>query len=890
MPNQLALETSPYLLQHANNPVDWHPWKPESLQKSKDEDKPIFLSIGYSACHWCHVMEHESFENDDIARTLNEHFVSIKVDREERPDLDQIYMNAVQMMTGRGGWPMSMFLTPELKPFFGGTYWPPTSKMGMPGFDQVLAGVIDGWHKRRQQAIEQADELTKQLQQIGPAVGSGQGPRLETLLAAEADLMRSCDTVNGGFGGAPKFPHPMALQLLMRIWRRRPNEKLLDLIRLSLDKMAHGGIYDHLAGGFARYSVDAQWLVPHFEKMLYDNALLADAYLDGYLVTKNGEYARVARETLDYILNDMTDSQGGFHSTEDADSEGEEGKFYVWTPAEIWHILGNAAAKRFCYVYDVTEQGNFEGKNILNLPKTIEQCAHNKGWDQKNLEAELTQSRATLLKVRDERVRPGKDDKILTSWNGLMIHTMARAADVLDDEKYLTAATRAAEFIFGNMRRNRGRLLHSWRSGQAKFDAYLDDHAILINALVTLYEASFDERWIDEAVSLADIVMENFHDDEASGFFYTANDHEALIARNKEIYDNAMPSSSAVAATGLLRLGKLCGRSSYLQAAEEVLRLGVGVMERSAIAGAQLLIALDINLGPTPEIVILGDKDEPETAAALRELRRRFVPNRVVACRAVAESGGSASLEKLFAGKTTQDGLPTVFVCENFACQAPVVGQQSVIETWIKLEKGAPTMSQTKISITGEPITDSTCRFTVDQPVYPDKSFAFLSKESAEGSPLAQRLFDIDGITRVVISHDQITINKSSRADWPVIGKLIGDSIRDHLTTDDPAVSDAAWKNVPSSDEIREHVQQVLDTDINPSDAEHGGVIKLIDVKENQVFIQMGGGCQGCGQADVTLKFGIENAIRAAVPGVGDILDVTDHASGRNPYYTPSTK
>jgi uncharacterized protein YyaL (SSP411 family) len=585
-----------------------------------------------------------------------------------------------------------MFLTPELKPFFGGTYWPPTAKMGMPGFDHVLAGVIDIWQKRRPQAIEQADELTEQLQQIGPAVGTGQGPQLKTLLAAEADLERSCDMVNGGFGSAPKFPHPMALQLLMRIWRRRPNEQLLDLIRLNLDKLAHGGIYDHLAGGFARYSVDAQWLVPHFEKMLYDNALLVDAYLDGYLVTGNQEYARVARETLDYIVNDMTDSEGGFHSTEDADSEGEEGKFYVWTPAEIRQILGDEAAERFCYVYDVTEQGNFEGKNILNLPKTIDGCARIKGWDQQELEAELAQSRALLLKVRDKRVRPGKDDKILASWNGLMIHTMARAAGILDDERYLTAATRAAEFIFGNMRRSHGRLLHSWRNGRAKCDAYLDDYAILVNALVTLYEASFDERWIDEAVSLADIVMENFHDDQEGGFFYTANDHEALIARNKEIYDNATPSSSAMAATGLLRLGKLCGRSRYLQAAQEVLRLGEGVMERSAIAGAQLLIALDMNLGPTPEIVILGNKDEPETAAALRDLRRRFVPNRVVACRATTEAGGSANLAKAFAGKATQDGPPTVFVCEHFTCQTPVIGKEAARKIWEKLEmvgKGA---------------------------------------------------------------------------------------------------------------------------------------------------------------------------------------------------------
>jgi uncharacterized protein YyaL (SSP411 family)/Fe-S cluster biogenesis protein NfuA len=889
MPNQLANETSPYLLQHANNPVDWHAWGPEALKKSKDEDKPIFLSIGYSACHWCHVMEHESFENDDIASTLNEHFVSIKVDREERPDLDQIYMNAVQIMTGRGGWPMSMFLTPDLKPFFGGTYWPPTSKMGMPGFDQVLTGVIDAWRKRRPQAIEQADELTKQLQQIAPPLGSGQELQLETLMAAQQDLEQSCDRVNGGFGSTPKFPHPMALQLLMRICRRQPNDQLLDLIRLNLDKMADGGIYDQLAGGFARYSVDSRWLVPHFEKMLYDNALLADTYLDGFLLTKNSKYARVARETLDYILNYMTDSQGGFHSTEDADSEGVEGKFYVWTPSEIRQTLGDRA-DRFCHVYDVTDQGNFEGQNILNLPKTIDECARLKGWDRQELEAELAQSRAKLLKVRDKRVRPGKDDKILASWNGLMIHTMARAAGILDDERYVTAATRAAEFIFANMVARRGRLLHSWRNGQAKCDAYLDDYATLINALVTLYEAGFDERWIDGAVGLADILMEKFHDNQAGGFFYTANDHEALIARNKELYDNATPSSNAMAATGLLRLGKLCGRSTFVQVAEEVLRLGAGVMERSAIAGGQLMIALDMQLGPTPEIVILGDQHEPETAAVLHDLRRRYVPNRVVACRAVVGASGSPNLTKLFMGKAAQDGSPTVFVCENFACQAPVVGKEQAIQAWKKLEQGTPIMSPSDISITGEPITDATCRFTIDRPVYPEKSFAFLNKEAAQGSPLAQRLFEIDGITRVLISHDQITVNKSSQADWPLIGKSIGTAIRAHLATDDPAVSDSAWETVPSSEEIRERVQQVLDTEINPSVAEHGGIITLIDVKQNQVYLQMGGGCQGCGQADVTLKFGIENAIRAAVPGVGDILDVTDHASGRNPYHTPSKK
>ena len=479
----------------------------------------------------------------------------------------------------------------------------------------------------------------------------------------------------------------MALQLLMRIWRRRPKETLLNLIRLNLDKMFHGGIYDHLAGGFARYSVDAQWLVPHFEKMLYDNALLVDAYLDGYLVTDDQSYACVARETLDYIINYMTDSQGGFHSAEDADSEGEEGKFYVWTPAEIRQILGDEAADRFGYVYEVAEQGNFEGKNILHLPKTIEQVARLKGWDQQELEDELAQSRAKLLKVRDQRIRPGKDDKILVNWNGLMIHSMARAAGILDNDRYLTAATRAAEFIFDNLCGSDGKLRHSWRANQAKHDAYLDDYANLINGLVTLYEANFEESWIDEAVRLADVMMDKFHDEDAGGFFYTADDHESLIARYKDIYDNPTPSGNAVAATGLLRLGKLCGRTPYLQAAEGVLRLGRGVMEQSAIAGSQLLIALDMYLGPMPEIVIVGNQDESETMAVLCDVRHRFLPNRVIAYRTEPEEGGASHLSKLFAGKSKQNGTVTVFLCQNFACQEPLVGARDAVESFEILGK-----------------------------------------------------------------------------------------------------------------------------------------------------------------------------------------------------------
>ncbi len=467
MANRLATETSPYLLQHAANPVDWYPWGPEALERARYEDKPIFLSIGYSACHWCHVMEHESFENEAIAHLMNEHFVCMKVDREERPDLDQIYMNAVQLMTGRGGWPMSVFLTPELKPFFGGTYWPPAARSGMPGFDQILAAVADAWQNRREQAVEQADSLAEHLATIaaGPA---GQGElRLALVHHGAAAMMRSFDHVHGGFGSAPKFPHPMDLRLLAHVWHRNRDEQTLHVITLTLDKMAAGGIYDQLGGGFHRYSTDERWLVPHFEKMLYDNALLIPCYLDALAITGNEDYARVARETCDYVLREMTDPAGGFYSTQDADSEGVEGKFFVWTPAELEEVLGAEAARTFAHVYDVTPEGNFEhGTSILNRPQSFAECATALLRDEAELRRELEQSRAKLLAKREQRVHPGLDDKVLVAWNGLMIDALAQAAEVLGEPRYLQAAQRAARFILQDMRRDDGRLLHTWRKAR----------------------------------------------------------------------------------------------------------------------------------------------------------------------------------------------------------------------------------------------------------------------------------------------------------------------------------------------------------------------------------------------------------------------------------------
>jgi uncharacterized protein len=677
MPNRLAQETSPYLLQHQDNPVDWHPWGPEALARAKSEEKPIFLSIGYSACHWCHVMEHESFENPEIARQLNEKFVNIKVDREERPDLDHIYMNAVQLMTGRGGWPMSVFLTPDLQPFYGGTYWPPHDSRGMPGFDRIIAAVHDAWTNRRAQALEQAGQLTEAIRQVDSAEMSDAplGPQL--LHGALAKLERSFDSVYGGFGQAPKFPHSMDLQLLLRVWHRERRSEVLDMVRLSLDRMAAGGIYDHLGGGFARYSVDERWLVPHFEKMLYDNALLVLAYVEAYQATGEAKYADTARETIEYILRDMTDATGMFYSTEDADSEGVEGKFYVWTVAEIIELLGEERGQRFCYVYDVSDQGNFEhGTNILHLPNTIVQVALLRQWDPEQLKRELAEDRAKLYAARSRRVPPGKDDKVLTSWNGLMIDALARASIAFEEPRYLEAAKKGAEGILNHLRRPDGRLLHSWRHGQAKLDAYLDDYANFTNALVSLYEASFEELWITEAVALADVMLARFRDP-AGGFFYTADDHEQLIARHKDLHDSSTPSGNSMAAYGLLRLGKLTGRSDFLEAAHGTLPVAMGFMERVPAAVAQMLLAADLAIGPTQEFVFVGPK-EPTVLSARA---KRFSPRTVTAWRELP-SAASSPLDPLFTGRTAgPNGELALFICENSACQQPIQGASEIAGT-----------------------------------------------------------------------------------------------------------------------------------------------------------------------------------------------------------------
>ena len=677
MSNKLANESSPYLLQHKDNPVDWHPWGPEALKRARNEQRPIFLSIGYSACHWCHVMEHESFENQQIAMMINDRFVAIKVDREERPDLDQIYMNATQMMTGRGGWPMSVFLTPELKPFYCGTYFPPSARGGMPGFDDVLRAVYDAWLMRRGEVEQMANQLTDELSRAGQATAPGDLSR-DFIDAAIGQLTSTFDARWGGFGGAPKFPHPMDLQQLLRYWHRTGHASSLEMVRTTLDRMAAGGIYDQLGGGFARYSVDARWLVPHFEKMLYDNALLTGVYVEAYQATGNADYARIAHETVGYVLRDMTGAEGGFFSAEDADSEGHEGKFYVWTADEIDAVLGDDAGSTFGRIYDVTDAGNFEDANILNLPKTLAQSAAIMRRDEAELAAELAESRAKLFAAREQRVHPGKDDKVIVAWNGLMIDALARAAAALDEPRYAAAAAKAADFIQAKLQRPDGRLLHTYRNGVAKLDAYLDDYACLANGLISLYEATFDAARLAEAARLLDVVLAHFADPQAGGFFYTADDHEQLIARNKDATDASVPSASGVAAYALARLGKLTGESKYIAAAEGTLTAAAGLMQQAPAAMGQMLLALDFQLGPTFEMVLAGDTGFELVAKSVKELRRQFIPNKVLASANAKTANQSPLLAALTAGKASAAGEPTLYVCEGFTCQEPAKGAAAV--------------------------------------------------------------------------------------------------------------------------------------------------------------------------------------------------------------------
>jgi uncharacterized protein len=598
MSNQLACEISQYLLQHAENPVEWHAWNAETLELARSRQAPIFLSIGYSSCHWCHVMAHESFEDRRIAELLNAHFVSIKVDREERPDLDQIYMEAVQLMTGQGGWPLSVFLTPEGQPFFGGTYWPAQKRYNMPGFDLILQAVAEAWEKRRGELVDQAAKVTGILRENNFAEQTAGPVELDerVLEAAEAVFVQSFDPQYGGFGQAPKFPQPLVLNLLLNRWTHAADDELLHIVTTTLDRMAMGGIYDQLGGGFHRYSVDARWIVPHFEKMLYDNALLSTCYLKAWQATRQDAYADAALETLDYVLRDMTAPQGGFYSAEDADSEGQEGKFYVWTMDQIQDVLGLETADTFSRAYDVSETGNFEGQNILYLSRPIELEAKMLGRDAAGLKDELAEARKKLFAAREKRVHPARDEKIMVSWNGLMIEALAQAGAALGEKRFTEAAAKAAAFLLTRLRAEPGRLMHCARNGQVKYNAYLDDYAALGNALVTLHETNAGGPWLQSAEELADELLRSFADAEQGGFFYTPADHEPLIARKKDFIDGSAPSGNGLAAMLLLRLERICNREDYRKTAYDTLRAGADFMRQFPRGTCQMLAVLDMYL------------------------------------------------------------------------------------------------------------------------------------------------------------------------------------------------------------------------------------------------------------------------------------------------------
>ncbi len=677
MANRLANETSPYLLQHKDNPVDWYPWGEEALKKAREEDRPILLSVGYSACHWCHVMERESFEDEGTARMMNEHFVNIKVDREERPDIDSIYMSAVQALTRSGGWPMTVFMTPDGAPFYGGTYFPPTPRGGMPSFQQLLLTLADAYENRREEVLQSADSVRDYLQaSTGAAMPKAETTGASLLDGAASTLLSQHDARFGGFGGAPKFPQPMNLEVLLRHHRRTGDRGSLAAAETTLRRMADGGIYDHLGGGFARYSVDAYWLVPHFEKMLYDNALLARIYLEAHQATGEPFYRRVAEETLDYVLRDMTSPEGGFYSAEDADSEGEEGKFYVWTPTEIEGVLGPDDARLAMRFWDVTEGGNFEGKNILNVPRPLEVVADEFGLAPEDLWDRIVGIREKLLAFRGERVRPGRDEKVLAAWNGLMLRAFALAARVTGREDYREAARRNAAFLLDNMMTD-GRLHRSHKDGRARFNGYLEDYAMVADGLVELYEATFETRWLAEADNLCDAMNELFWDEGRRAFYDTPADHEELVTRPRDVYDNATPSGNSVAVEVMLRLALLLDRNDYRERAGEVLDEMGGGMEKIPSAFGRLLSGLDFATSGTREIAIIGDPEAPDTKALIDTVYARYLPNKVVAGRA-EDDEESAGLIPLLAQRPARDARATAYVCEGYACQAPTTDPEEL--------------------------------------------------------------------------------------------------------------------------------------------------------------------------------------------------------------------
>ena len=682
MANRLARESSPYLQQHAENPVDWYPWGEEALAQARERDVPILLSIGYSACHWCHVMEKESFEDPATAEVMNQGFVNIKVDREERPDIDSVYMRAVQAMSGQGGWPLTAFLTPEGEPFYGGTYFPPEPRHGLPSFRQILGAIQNAYGERRDEVTKNAGELQGILLRSTAEAGEGpmtrDGEKLEGADLVEhayRHLASRFDPTHGGFGGAPKFPQPVTLELILRFHARTGDDHALSMVTHTLRKMARGGMHDQLGGGFHRYSVDARWLVPHFEKMLYDNALLARVYLNAFQVTGDGDLREVAERTLDHLLRDLRDPAGGFYSALDADSEGEEGVFYVWTPEQVRAVLGSDAASLFARCYDVSDAGNFEGRSILHLPHDLEAVARIEGLEPDALRAQLRESGNLLLEARDRREPPFRDEKVLASWNGLAIRALAEAGGALDRESYVEAAVSALGFVLTEMRRD-DRLLRSYKDGEARIDAFLEDYGAVGNALVTVYDVTLDPHWLEEIAWITSRMIELFWHEDDSVFYDAPVDGERLIIRPRDIMDNATPSGNSLAVELLLRTAHLFGEGRHQDIAARVLEREAGSLARFPAGFGRLLSALDRTVAGPVEIAIVGERDDKETRALLRAALAPYIPNRTLAGVAPGEVLGRAI--PLLVDRGALGGKPTAYVCEGYSCRAPVTDPEAL--------------------------------------------------------------------------------------------------------------------------------------------------------------------------------------------------------------------
>ncbi len=671
--NKLIHETSPYLLQHAHNPVNWYPWGEDALKLASKQNKPIFLSIGYSACHWCHVMEKESFENEDVAHILNEHFISIKVDREERPDIDDIYMSAVQLMTQHGGWPLSVWLTPDLKPFFGGTYFPPDDRWGRMGFKNVLKRIRELWEDKRDEIINSAAEITTHLHSLNEVKTSQLEIDPKIWEQAYSEANSNFDSQYCGFGNAPKFPQPTELSFLMRYYFHTGNNHALKMAESTLQAMMHGGIHDQLGGGFHRYSTDRQWLVPHFEKMLYDNALLTIAYLEAYQLTGNQSYAETAAGILNYVLREMAAPHGGYYSSQDADSEGEEGRFFVWTKQEIESLLDESQAKLFCDIYGVSEAGNWEGINILNKRRNTDVVAQEYNISSEELQAQLGQAKKILLKERERRIPPETDDKILTAWNSLMISAMCKGFQVLGNKKFLESAEKSIQFILHNLYQN-GRLLRSYRANQGRFDAYLSDYAFLTAALLDLYETTFNSDYLNQAFSLNEHMIDKFWDKSGHGFYFTAHNHEKLLLRTRKINDSAVPAGNSIAIGNLVRISVFTGSEQYREMAMRAVTVSANELKRLPFAYSALISSFDYLWGKSTEIVITGKKKSEQTQKMKMHVLRKFLPNKILLF------AGSQEFEEieiakispaLIEGKHAQNGQALIYVCENYTCLQP---------------------------------------------------------------------------------------------------------------------------------------------------------------------------------------------------------------------------